>query len=137
MDCGDAVGSLVVADKLDLEGLGAGHDQGYNLSSSLLIRLAVALEGDVTGWVDLLDYSASFDVEDHTIAAPLVVAAPTQDADVISIDLRDEWVSPLREIWDVDELPSLRPQPEHLYGVQLANATIPASDVDLVSNTDS
>ena len=137
MDCGDAVGSLVVADKLDLEGLGAGHDQGYNLSSSLLIRLAVALEGDVTGWVDLLDYSASFDVEDHTIAAPLVVAAPTQDADVISIDLRDEWVSPLREIWDVDELPSLRPQPEHLYGVQLANTTIPASDVDLVSNTDS
>ena len=137
MDCGDAVGSLVVADQLDLEGLGAGHDQGYNLSSSLLIRLAVALEGDVTGWVDLLDYSASFDVEDHTIAAPLVVAAPTQDADVISIDLRDEWVSPLREIWDVDELPSLRPQPEHLYGVQLANTTIPASDVDLVSNTDS
>ena len=109
VDCGDCVFCLVVADQVDFTL--AGHHQGDNLPCRPHKRLAFALELDLTDWVDLLDHCTSLSIEDDAIAAVISSADPAQDGDADSIKLGEDGVEPRREVWDVDQLPCLRPQP--------------------------
>ena len=51
---------------------------------------------------------------------------------MILIDLAEDGAGPRREFWDVDELPCLSPQPEHLQRAQLSIVTISTSYKGLV-----
>ena len=78
------------------------------------------------------DHSTSLSIEDHPIAEGLVAVLSPKDGDGLGVDLREDWVTPRREAWDINSYPCLCPQPEHLYGGQIATITIPAGNVDLV-----
>ena len=83
------------------------------------------------------DHRTSLSIEHDPIAVEGLVAVKTpQDDYVIGIDLWEDWVSPRREVWDIDELPCLRSQPEHLHGAQQAIVTLTAGNVDLVVYSD-
>ena len=132
MDCGDFVVCLVVADHLDFQL--AGFHQGDNLPRSPHKRLAEAVEFELACWVNHLDHGTSLSVQEHPIAEELPSAIPTQDGYGLGVDLRDDGDSPRCEVWDVDQLPCLCSEPEHLHRAQiLVIVTQPACDVALQS----
>ena len=62
----------------------------------------------------MLDHSTSLGVEDSStveVVVPSVEPVPTQDADVLGVNLREDWECPRREVGDIDENPCLRPHP--------------------------
>ena len=133
MDGGNGVFCLVVADHLDLPPFVL--HQGYHLPWSLHKRLAVALELNVTGWVDHLDPSTSLSIEKDPIAAIVVPSAviPREDGDVVGVDLAKDREGPRGEIWDVNKHPGFCPEPQHLHRAKkLAIVTKSAGNVDLL-----
>ena len=109
MNSGDCVLCLVEADHLDFVILGP--HQGHNLAWSPHKRLAVAVEFYLAVWVNMPDHSTILCVEQHPIAETPLAVHPTQDGDVVGIDLRDDGDSPRREAWDLDQNPGLCSQP--------------------------
>ena len=94
----------------------------------------MAFECDVTGWVDQPDYSTSLSVEDDAITEILVpLVDSTQDDYVVGVELREDWVDPRREFWDLDQNPGNCPEPEHLHGIKSNIVTLPAGNVALLS----
>ena len=73
------------------------------------------MEGEVADWVDHPDHSTSLSVEQHPIAEFLPafrwLVVPTQDGDGLGVDLREHWLLPRSELWDINENPGLCPQP--------------------------
>jgi len=94
----------------------------------------MALEGGVTGWVNRPDYCTCLSADEHAIFDLLPVAVhPTQDGNVLGINLREDWEPPRREVRDINQNPCLCPEPEHLHrGQQLGTVTPSAGNVDLV-----
>ena len=109
MDCFDGVFCLVVADHLDF--VLAGIHQGYDLPWSPHKRLAEAVEFDLADWVDHPNHRSGLSIEQHPIAAGLQSAYPAQDGYVLGIELREDWVGPRREVWDIYQNPCLRAHP--------------------------
>ena len=132
MDGSNGVFCLVVADHLDFAL--AGHHQGDNLPCRPHKRLAEAHELDLADRVDHLDHSSSLSIEQHPIAAGAIPPfTPTQYGDGLGVNLGEDWLEPRREIWDLDQLPCLCAQPQHLHGGQIAIATPSACDVALIA----
>ena len=79
----------------------------------------------------------SFSIDDDSVTEPPLVAGyPAHDDYVVGVNLREDWLGPWREAWDVNKLPCLCFEPEHLHGGQiLTSFTLPAGNVDLVSKT--
>ena len=88
-----------------------GKHKGYNLAYSFHKRLAAALEAELTDWVNHPHQRASLSDEDNPIALGKVPAGyPTHDADVLSINLGEDWEHSRCEVWDVNEDPCVLSQ---------------------------
>ena len=82
------------------------------------------------------DHSVSLSVEQHPIAVVGLHSAviSPEDGDGLGVNLRDDGVFPRCEVRDINELPCLCAQPEHLHRAKiLATITLPACDVALLS----
>ena len=101
VDCGDGVVGLVIADQVDLLLLLVKHKR-YNLPWAFHERwLAIAVEFNLTGWVNQPDHRACLSIEDDTVVdGPPVVSLSSQDADIFGVQLGEDWAHPRVEVWD-------------------------------------
>ena len=93
------------------------------------------MDGDLTGWVNLLYQCASLGVKDDSITAEIIADSP-EKADVVLVELAKDSIGPRCKVRDVNQSPCICSQPENLHRAQFALLTYSTGDVDMFSKTE-